>query len=91
MSVLLNNYKAQFGRNSGSVFNVLTRRGTNANPWCRFGEYQQNSAFDAADYISQVNPHLVSNQFGATLGGPIKRDKLFFFLFPTTCDWRGRS
>lgn len=79
VSVLLNNYKAQYGRNSGSVFNVLSKRGTNAIHGALW-EYLQNSAFNAADYISQENPHLVSNQFGATLGGPIKRDKIFFFL-----------
>ena len=79
VSVLLNNYKAQYGRNSGSVFNVLTKRGTNTihgDVW----EYAENSAFDAADYLTQRNPHLVSNEFGATIGGPIKRDKIFFFL-----------
>jgi len=79
VSVLLNNYKAQYGRNSGSIFNVLTKSGSNAlhgDVW----EYFQNSVFDGKDYISGVNPHLVQNQFGATLGGPIKRDKAFFFL-----------
>ena len=43
-------------------------------------EYFQNSAFDAADYIFQRNPHLVQNQFGVTLGGPIHKDKAFYFL-----------
>jgi len=72
VSVLLNNYKAQYGRNSGSVFNVLSRRGANAIHGAVW-EYLQNAAFDASDYATGVNPHLVSNQFGATLGGPIKR------------------
>jgi hypothetical protein len=79
VSVLLNNYKAQYGRNSGSIFNVLSRSGSNSihgDVW----EYYQSSAFDAADYLTQVNPHLVENQFGATIGGPIKRDKAFYFL-----------
>ena len=80
VSVLLNNYKAQYGRNSGSDFNVLTRRGANAIHGAVRWEYLQNSAFNAADYLTHVNPHLVSNQFGATIGGPIKRDKMFFFL-----------
>lgn len=78
VSVLLNNYKAQYGRSAGSVFTAITRSGTNSFHGTLW-EYLQNSAFDAADYISHLNPHLVSNQFGATLGGPIKRDKLFFF------------
>jgi outer membrane receptor protein involved in Fe transport len=79
VSVLLNNYKAQYGRNAGSVFNAVIRAGTNQLHGVLW-EYAQNSAFDATDYISRQNPHLVQNQFGATLGGPIKRDKLFFFL-----------
>jgi len=79
VSVQLNNFKAQYGRNVGSVFNVLTRSGTNAIHGTLW-EYMQNSAFNAADYISKRNPHLVQNQFGATVGGPLLRDKLFFFL-----------
>ncbi len=79
VSVTLNNYKAQYGRNAGSVFNAISRIGTNqlhGTVW----EYLQNSAFNASDYISHRDPHLVQNQFGATFGGPISRDKLFFFL-----------
>jgi hypothetical protein len=78
-SVQLVNFKAQYGRNVGSVFNVLTKSGTNqihGTVW----EYIQNKALNAADYISRINPFLVQNQFGATVGGPIVRDKLFFFL-----------
>ncbi len=79
LSVQLNNFKAQYGRNVGSIVNVLTRSGSNVvhgTAW----EYFQNSAFDAADYIFQRNPHLVQNQFGATIGGPIRKDKAFYFL-----------
>jgi len=78
-SVLLNNYKAQYGRNVGSIMNVLTRQGTSTYHGAVW-EYVQNKAFNAADYISQLNPGLVQNQFGATLGGPLKKDKIFFFL-----------
>lgn len=79
ISILLNNYKAQYGRNVGSIMNVLTRQGTNkvhGSVW----EYAQNKAFNAKDYISQSNPHLVQNQFGATIGGPLKHDKIFYFI-----------
>jgi Carboxypeptidase regulatory-like domain/TonB-dependent Receptor Plug Domain len=79
VSVLLNNYKAQYGRNSGSVFNALTRSGSNTIHGTLW-EYYQSSAFDAKDYISGLLPHLVENQFGATIGGPLLRDKLFYFL-----------
>ena len=79
VSVLLNNYGAQYGRNAGSVFNVITRSGSNKFHGVLY-EYVQNKALNATDYLSQANPFLVQNQFGATLGGPILRNKLFFFL-----------
>ncbi len=79
VSVILNNYKAQYGRNAGSVFNALTRAGTNSLHGVIW-ENVQNKAFNAADYLSHTNPALVQNQFGATLGGPVMRNKLFFFL-----------
>jgi hypothetical protein len=82
ISVLLNNYTAQYGRNSGSIFNVLTRSGTNAfhgSVW----DYLHNS-MDAADYfVKQVIDRPEEdrqNQVGFTIGGPIKRDKAFFFV-----------
>ena len=79
ISVLLNNFKAQYGRNAGSVFNVVTKSGTNGihgSAW----DYVQNSVFNAADYISKVNPQDTSNQFGFTFGGPIKKDKAYYFV-----------
>jgi Carboxypeptidase regulatory-like domain/TonB dependent receptor len=77
VSVLLNNYKAQYGRNAGSIFNVVTASGSNQFHG-KLWEYAENSAFNAADYITQQNPRLVQNQFGATVGGPIVKNKLFF-------------
>lgn len=78
-SILLNNYKAQYGRSAGSVYNVLTRSGTDGFHGTLW-EYMQNAAFNASDDISKENPKLVSNQFGLTVGGPIRRDRAFFFL-----------
>jgi hypothetical protein len=78
VSVVLNNYKAEYGRNSGSVMNVVTRSGTNqihGSAW----DYIQNQYFNAADYMSKVNPKDNINQFGFTIGGPVIKDKLFFF------------
>ena len=77
ISVLLNNYKAQYGRNAGSIFNVLTKRGTN-NIHGAAWDYLQNQLFNAADYISRVNPKDNQNQFGFTIQGPIIKDKLFY-------------
>jgi len=77
ISVLLNNFKAQYGRNAGSVFNVLTRRGANqihGQVW----DYFQNKVFNAADYLSHRNPKDNSNQYGFSVGGPIKRDKAYY-------------
>ena len=79
VSVQLNNFKAQYGRNAGSVFNVLTKSGSNqihGQAW----DYIQNKWFNAADYISQRNPKDNSNQFGASVTGPIFRDKLFYAI-----------
>ena len=78
VSVLLNNYKAQYGRNAGSVFNVLTKKGTNQIHGAVW-DYLQNQVFNASDYISKVNPKDNQNQFGFTIGGPILKDKLFYF------------
>ena len=77
ISVLLNNFKAQYGRNAGSVFNVVTKRGTNQIHGAAW-DYIQNKIFNAADYLSHINPNDTSNQFGFTVGGPIKRDKAYY-------------
>ena len=78
VSVQLNNFKAQYGRNVGSVFNVLTKSGSNkihGDVW----DYFNNKALNAADYLSHRNPQLVSNQYGATMGGPLHRGQALFF------------
>jgi outer membrane receptor protein involved in Fe transport len=79
ISVLLNNFKAQYGRNAGSVFNVVTKRGSNQIHGAAW-DYIQNKIFNATDYLSGKNPDDTSNQFGFTVGGPIKRDKLYYQL-----------
>ena len=77
-SVQLNNFKAEYGRNTGSIFTVVTKSGTNTFHGTLY-DYVQNRIFNASDYLSKLNPKLVQNQFGGTIGGPILRDKLFFF------------
>jgi hypothetical protein len=77
ISVQLNNFKAQYGRNAGSVFNVVTKSGTNqihGQVW----DYVQSRIFNASDYITKENPTDNSNQLGFTLEGPVMRDKLFY-------------
>ncbi len=74
------NYDAEYGKVSGGVFQVTTKSGTNALHGSAF-EYYRSAGFAAADSFSQPNgvPGNVWNQFGGSLGGPIKKDKLFFF------------
>ncbi len=80
--VLLHNYKAEFGKNSGGVIHVATRSGTNALHGTAF-EYLRNSTFDAKNFFDIPNrpiPSFRRNQFGASLGGPVRHDRTFFFL-----------
>jgi outer membrane receptor protein involved in Fe transport len=83
--VLTNTFDAEYGRNSGSIVNVVTKSGTNnihgnlyeffrntklnANPYC----------FTGVDGVPCDKPQFNQNQFGGTLGGPIKKDRTFFF------------
>ena len=74
------NYDPEFGRVGGAVIQVTTKSGTNNLHGSLF-EYYRTAGFNAADPFSQPNgpPGNVWNQFGASLGGPIVKDKLFFF------------
>jgi hypothetical protein len=78
--VLTNDYPAEVGRSSGAVINVITRSGTNQYHGTLF-EYLRNDMFDTRDYFSRtgVQPELRQNQFGGSFGGPIVKDKTFFF------------
>jgi hypothetical protein len=76
------NMSAQYGSSAGSINNLVTKSGTNSfhgSAW----EYFRNSALDANDYFLNAagapRPPLHFNQFGGTIGGPIIKDKLFFF------------
>jgi Carboxypeptidase regulatory-like domain/TonB dependent receptor-like, beta-barrel len=77
-------YDASFGRNPGANVVVSTKSGTNDFHGSAF-EFFRNSVLNADDYFfnkTPEQPHQVlnQNQFGATIGGPIKKDKLFFFF-----------
>ena len=78
--ILTNSYSARFG-GSGSVMNATTRSGTNAYHGSVY-DFLRNSAFDARSYFNQApapQDPFRQNQFGGTLGGPIQKDKMFFF------------
>lgn len=75
-------YNAEFGRNAGAVVNVTTKSGTNDFRGAAW-EFLRNDHLDARNYFAPVGtakPPLIKNQFGATLGGPIVKNKTFFFL-----------
>jgi hypothetical protein len=74
------NANAEFGGALGSTTNIITRSGTNhihGTLW----EFLRNDAVDANNYFAQTKEPLKQNQFGATVGGPIKKDKTFYFGF----------
>jgi outer membrane receptor protein involved in Fe transport len=75
-------FSAQYGRNSGSIVNIATRQGTNSLHGEVF-EYARNSWFDARNYFNRVGQPqspFIRNNFGADAGGPIKKDRTFFYL-----------
>ncbi len=78
--VLTNTFDAEYGRNSGSVVNVVTKSGTNALHGDIY-EYFRNTIFDAKNFFDLVGrPQWNQNQYGGTLGGPIRKDRSFFFV-----------
>ncbi len=79
-SVLTSNYSSEYGKTSGGVINAITRSGTNQ--WHGSGyEFARNSALDTRNYFDDPGkiPPFSRNQFGGTIGGPVFRDKTFFF------------
>jgi hypothetical protein len=91
--ILRGNYSAEFGRNGGGQINVVTKSGTNSFHGGAF-EFFRNNALDARNFFSYLDrngdgkadaPILRYNNFGYNLGGPVKKDKLFFFF---NQEWR---
>ncbi len=76
--VLTNTFDAEYGRNSGSVVNVVTKSGTN-DVHGDFYEFIRNDALNTKGFFDTSVPNYKQNQFGATLGGPIKKNKMFVF------------
>ena len=77
--VTSSNYDAEFGNVSGAMLQGTTKSGTNQYHGSAF-EYLRNNVFNAADPFSHIDPPIRWNQFGGTIGGPIKKDKLFVFF-----------
>ena len=77
--VLTGTYSAEYGRQAGGQVIVTTQSGTNAfhgSVW----EFHRNSVLDARNFFAPQKPSFRRNQFGAVLGGPIKKDRTFFFV-----------
>jgi hypothetical protein len=77
-SVLTSNYPAQVGRSSGGVIGASTRSGTGEFHGSVY-EFFRNSALDARNFFDTTKPPFRRNQFGASLGGPILKDRTFIF------------
>lgn len=76
--VMTNNYSAQYGRNGGGTVLLTTKSGSNALHGTLF-EFVRNDVFDARNFFDAKKATFRQNQFGDSLGGPIKKDKVFFF------------
>jgi len=77
--ILVNNLDAEYGRYSGGQINVVTKSGSNTTHGDVF-EFFRNTALDARNYYSLERSTFEQNQFGATLGGPVVRSKVFYFV-----------
>ena len=78
---VLSNFEAEYGRNAGAVVNIVTKSGTNTLHGTA-AEYFRNDALDARNFFnfaSQPKAAFHNNQYGASLGGPIVKDKTFFY------------
>jgi hypothetical protein len=79
---VLSNYEAEYGRNAGAIINIVTKSGTNQFHGTAL-EYFRNTVLDARNYFNTVGTPqspFHNNQFGGSLGGPIVKDKTFFFF-----------
>jgi hypothetical protein len=81
--ILTHSYDAEYGRNAGSVVNVVTKSGTNdwqGGLW----EFNRDDALQSQNYFATTKPRLKQNQFGGAAGGPLVRNRLFLFSY-----WEG--
>jgi carboxypeptidase family protein/TonB-dependent receptor-like protein len=79
---VLSNFEPEYGRNGGAIVNIVTKSGTN-NIHGDFFEYFRNDALDARNYFDPSGSPKApfhNNQFGGSVGGPIVKDKTFFYL-----------
>ncbi|HXO31208.1 MAG TPA: carboxypeptidase regulatory-like domain-containing protein [Candidatus Acidoferrales bacterium] len=77
--IITSNFDAEYGEYSGGQVSVVTKSGSNKYHGNAF-EFLRNTDLDARNYFSPTRGAFRQNQFGGTFGGPIRKDKLFFFL-----------
>jgi len=83
--VVTNNFSAEYGRNQGAIINIVTKSGTNQYHGSAFMFYRDSDLTDALDNIEKSQlalsgpPLVLYKVFGGTVGGPIKKDRIFFF------------
>jgi hypothetical protein len=78
--ILTHSYDAEYGRNAGSVVNVVTKSGTNGwhgGAW----EFNRDDRLQATNFFAATKPALRQNQFGGALGGPLVQNRLFMFSY----------
>ena len=81
-AAILSNFEAEYGRNAGAIVNIVTKSGTNDFHGSLF-EFFRNNALDARNFFNiKPNPQTAfrNNQFGGSIGGPIKRNQTFFYF-----------
>ena len=76
--VMANSYSAEFGRSASGAINILTKSGGNQVHGSSF-YFRRDDAFEKPNYFSVEVPPFKIEQYGATVGGPLKRNKLFYF------------
>lgn len=81
--VITNNFSSQYGRNAGAIVNIITRAGTNAIHGTGFWYYNDRGLFDSLTNLESAGliaqPPRIRNVYGGTIGGPIIKDRAFFF------------
>jgi hypothetical protein len=76
--IMTHSYGAEYGRNAGSVVNVVTRSGTNEWHGAAW-EFNRDDALEAKNYFAVTKPELKQNQFGGSIGGPLMKNRVFVF------------
>jgi hypothetical protein len=76
--LITNSFDAEYGKFSGAVMNAITKSGTNGFHGDVF-EFLRNDKMDAANFFAPAKSELRQNQFGFAMGGPLWKDRLFWF------------